>query len=583
MRLGMPLARQLLSILVFAYCSLVWGNLEVNRIERAESGVPFDSLVYLPEGYDENEKTWPMLLFLHGGGESGRVLDNVKRHGPPALREAGVDLPFIVVAPQNPDSKGFWKEDELVRLLDYADEQYRVDEDRVYLTGLSRGAYGAWRLAIENSGRFAAMVAISGAAPAPYAGWLGDLPIWVFHGEDDSVIPVEESIRMVDSIRSEGGNAKLTIYPEVGHDAWTQTFENEELYTWLLEHDLSNRNMVYPSEKWVSSRPEDQGVNAAGLAAALDVLKGYCGEDELSQTLLVRNGRVLYSGDSITESHNIYSSTKSFTSTILGLLIEDGKCRLDSLAAEFEPLLESEYGSVELSHFTSMTSGYSARGKSRWGDDSEDWSETPYKVAKPLFEPGEAYAYWDEAMMMFGRVLTKVAGEDLADYFDRKVGNEIGLGEWDWWSDTELEGGTTIRNGCTGISINAKQLARMGHLFLNEGRWKGKQLVPVWWVREATRSQVPVDLPVGETDRSNVIGSGRYGYNWWVRGEGDDMSDTPEGTYYMSGLHNNMCFVVPQWNMVIVRMGEDGNPEEGKRFVYNAFFKELSRAIDDSE
>ncbi|MBK1877658.1 serine hydrolase [Pelagicoccus mobilis] len=554
---------------------------ESHLVERGESDVPFDSLVYLPEGYSESDQSWPVLLFLHGGGESGRNLESVKRHGPPALREAGEDLPFLLVAPQNPDSRGFWKEDDLVQLLDFVEDRYRVDTDKVYLTGMSRGAYGAWRLAAENSERFAAMAVVCGAAPAPYAGWLGDLPIWVFHGEADPVIPVDESLRMVKAIEAEGGNVRLTTYPGVDHDAWTQTYLNKELYAWLLEHDLSQRSMVFPDETWKKVSPREQGVDNAALASALAVLESYCGKDGLSQTMVIRNGRVLFEGDSITKAHNIYSSTKSFTSTILGLLIEDGKCRLDTLAAEFEPLLGAAYGEIELKHFASMTSGYSARGKSRWGDASEDWSHTPYKPAEPLFSPGEAYAYWDEAMMMFGRVLTRIADEDLASYFNRKVGEEIGFGDWDWWSDTRLKDGPIIRNGCTGISMNAQQLARMGHLFLNEGRWKGKQLVPTWWVREASRSQVASEIPTADTDRSNVVGAGRYGYNWWVRGEGDDMPDTPEGTYYMSGLHNNMCFVVPEWDMVVVRMGEDGNPEEGKRFVYNAFFRELSKAIID--
>ena len=100
----------------------------------------------------------------------------------------------------------------------------------------------------------------------------------------------------------------------------------------------------------------------------------------------------------------------------------------------------------------------------------------------------------------------------------------------------------------------------------------------VGWVDLASAVQVSAKTPIGPTDRANVLGNGRYGFNWWVRGGVGDMPDTPPGTFYMSGLHNNMCFVVPEWDMIIVRRGEDGNPPAGKRFAYNAFFRALGAA-----
>ncbi len=556
-------------------------NSNVSRHEAEfQNGERLEYQLFLPDGYEEKgTESFPFLLFLHGGGESGQAFEKISHAGPFVQIREGVKLPFIVVAPQLPEPLGFWDESEISLFLDQLEDQLRIDSDRVYLTGLSRGGYGVWRVALENPNRFAAMVTISGVAPSPYAGWLRDLPTRIYHGELDQVVPVGESRRMVSEIQRRGGNAELIVYPEAKHDAWTQTYANLEIYDWLLSNDLSQRKMVFPGEEWAIATPQEQGIDHGKMMAALKVLESYCGEDGLRQAMLIRNGRVVFSGDNIERSHNIYSSTKSFTSTVLGLLVEEGKCRLDSKAADFEPLLQQQYPEVTLRQFATMTSGYSAVGKSRWNEASEDWSKTPFHVAQPLFEPGTAYAYWDEAMMMFGRVLTRVAGENLYDYFDRKVAQRIGLGEWRWWSEERFEDGTPMVNGCTGIALNASQLARMGHLFLNEGNWKGKQVVPNSWVRVARESQVSGLLPIADTDRADVVGSGLYGFNWWVRGGEGDMEGTPAKTYYMSGFNNNMCFVIPEWDMVFVRMGEDGNPEEGKRFVYNEFFAALSEAM----
>ena len=212
------------------------------------NSTPLHYLLALPEGYSPDGAPVPLLLFLHGGGESGFDLAKVKRHGPPKLIEAGQKFPFIVVSPQNPGSAAFWDEDALLRLLDHLQITLNVDSDRIYLTGLSRGGYGAWRLALENPHRFAAFIPISGAAPSPYAGWLKDLPTWVFHGALDPVIPVTESERMVAAIHAQGGNVKLTVYPDSNHDAWTATYDNPEIYRWLLQHRLSQRR--------VNSKPE---------------------------------------------------------------------------------------------------------------------------------------------------------------------------------------------------------------------------------------------------------------------------------------------------------------------------------------
>lgn len=198
-------------------------------------------LLYLPEGYEqEKDKKWPLVLFLHGAGESGDDLEKVKRNGPPKRVEQGKEFPFILVSPQSP-GRG-WNPDTLNALLDDVIEHYRVDEDRVYLTGLSMGGFGTWTLAAAHPERFAAIAPVCGGGDPRSASKLKDLPIWVFHGEKDNVVPIERSEVMVEALKDAGAEeVKFTRYPEAEHDSWTETYENPEFYEWLLSHSRDEK------------------------------------------------------------------------------------------------------------------------------------------------------------------------------------------------------------------------------------------------------------------------------------------------------------------------------------------------------
>jgi predicted peptidase len=192
-------------------------------------------LLYLPDGYEaESEAEFPLLLFLHGGGSSGDDLEMLKRSGLAGKIEEGKSFPFLVLTPQNPRKRGLWNETALITLLDKIEQEYRVDRSRIWVAGLSRGGYGAWRMAIQYPDRFAALVAVCGETPDHYARWLGDMPIWVFHGEKDRTILIKESDEMVAALKKNGNPVRYTKYPDTGHNAWDQAFSNPELYTWLL-------------------------------------------------------------------------------------------------------------------------------------------------------------------------------------------------------------------------------------------------------------------------------------------------------------------------------------------------------------
>lgn len=204
--------------------------------------VELQYLLYLPEDYEKAEKEYPLVLFLHGAGERGNDIELVKRNGPPKLIEEGKNFPFILVSPQCLEQTRWnYQTQSLIALLDEIESKYRVDKNRIYVTGLSMGGQGTWSLALTQPNRFAAIAPICGWTDTWEVCKIKHLPVWVFHGAKDNVVPVTESQQMFDALKQCGAeNIKLTIYPEANHDAWTETYNNPELYNWLLSHSLNN-------------------------------------------------------------------------------------------------------------------------------------------------------------------------------------------------------------------------------------------------------------------------------------------------------------------------------------------------------
>jgi predicted peptidase len=199
-----------------------------------------DYLVHLPEGYAKSKKAWPLILFLHGSGERGKDLEMVKVHGVAKIVESDPKFPFIAVSPQCPADE-WWATDVLTGLLDTIEKKYRVDKSRIYLTGLSMGGYGTWELAFAQPKRFAAIAPVCGGGNPHLTWWLKDIPTWVFHGAKDTAVPLEESERMVKALKHHKADVKLTVYPEAGHDSWTETYANPKLYEWFLLHRLKKK------------------------------------------------------------------------------------------------------------------------------------------------------------------------------------------------------------------------------------------------------------------------------------------------------------------------------------------------------
>lgn len=198
---------------------------------------------FLPATYNQNPQSWPLILFLHGAGERGTALHLVTRHGPPNIVQHKPDFPFIVIAPQCPTSET-WSAKHLLQFLDTVTPEYHIDTDRIYLTGISMGGGGAWSLASLSPERFAALVPICGYGNPSIATRLRNLPTWVFHGARDQVVPLESSAQLVQALQKAGGNVIFTVYPDADHaGAWIRAYNDDQLYTWLLQHRLSTREV----------------------------------------------------------------------------------------------------------------------------------------------------------------------------------------------------------------------------------------------------------------------------------------------------------------------------------------------------
>ena len=201
-------------------------------------------LLYLPKNYyTDPTQRFPLVLFLHGAGERGTDLQKVTVHGPQKLAAAGQDLPYILVSPQCPDGQ-VWDDEALFKLLEQVEATWRIDPRRIHVTGLSMGGSGTWAMITKHPELFASAAPICGSGdrvrPLLYTTAqreaLKSLSIRVYHGGKDSTVPLSESERMVDQFKRSGAaDIQLTVYPEAGHDAWTQAYGTPAFFEWMLQ------------------------------------------------------------------------------------------------------------------------------------------------------------------------------------------------------------------------------------------------------------------------------------------------------------------------------------------------------------
>jgi len=213
----------------------------VVKLKQAISDKPiYPYTLVKPQDYDKaTDKRWPLLVCLHGAGSSGFPMDWLWQDGANAQEWIRKDLPLIVVAPHSPPGEG-WQPAAVIAMVNQLIKTMRVDPDRVYLTGISMGGFGTWNTAASYLDRFAAIVPLCGGMDAEQAIWLKDMPIWAFHGDADTLVPVECTRAPIKRLREAAGEAgaphiKYTEMPGVWHDITHVYREYRELYDWLLQ------------------------------------------------------------------------------------------------------------------------------------------------------------------------------------------------------------------------------------------------------------------------------------------------------------------------------------------------------------
>jgi len=224
-----------------AVCYHIYDVIINKKLRRnARFTMCFHHVLRLPQDYREDHR-YPLILFLHGAGTRGDDLGMLENNPFFKITEAYEDFPFLVAAPQcRANETWFDRFETLTAFAEHLALRHDVDPDRVYLMGASMGGYGTWQLAMSRPDLFAAIVPICGGGMYWNAGRLKDVPVWAFHGAKDSAVFAEESVKMVDAVNRCGGNAKLTVYPENGHNAWSDTYSNPEVFAWLLQHRNKN-------------------------------------------------------------------------------------------------------------------------------------------------------------------------------------------------------------------------------------------------------------------------------------------------------------------------------------------------------
>lgn len=198
------------------------------------ANAPYDRMqIAVPAGYASSHRPWPLLVFLHGAGERGTDVEDVKRCGPPMRIDQGVPYPMVVCSPQT-DPGLRWQPARLHATVMALRERFAIDERRVLATGLSLGGSGAWRWACERPDELAAIAPVCGFADVAAVAAMRAVPVRGYHGELDPLVPLARQQAAVAELQRLGGTASLKVYEGVGHDSWTAAYEDPGLLPWLL-------------------------------------------------------------------------------------------------------------------------------------------------------------------------------------------------------------------------------------------------------------------------------------------------------------------------------------------------------------
>jgi pimeloyl-ACP methyl ester carboxylesterase len=209
--------------------------------------VSYRYVSYVPKDYEAvTARKWPLVIYLHGGSDRGTDLKKLYSSGIPDQVYRGREFPFIMLAPQCPEHLRWSTDDWFENFYKEAAARYRFDADRIYLTGPSLGGSGTWYIATRYPDKFAAIAPMSGFTSHldfidRNIDKLLDMPVWAFHGKLDTVVPFEETERVVRRLEGRNRNLRFSAEPDMGHEIHWQVYPGQEVYDWLLRHDRKSK------------------------------------------------------------------------------------------------------------------------------------------------------------------------------------------------------------------------------------------------------------------------------------------------------------------------------------------------------
>lgn len=560
-------------------------------------GAPYDTFAKMPK-LQQTLGGQPMIVIGFDADNSSYYLDsnkpqNTARDGEPANLATSKFSSFFF--------------DEFVPATD---ARYRIAADQRMITGFSMGGFGAFHYMLQRPGMFRSVSAMSGAffetAP-PTDRWaqrlvplLGPLetesasyeklaffprlqglskegvklpPIHLFCGDEDKVTP--DDSRQMHAYLNRIGVPNAYDESAGGHDwrYWSSTITQVLDFHWksMQANQTHNTPVVFPAKDWAHPPADAQVIASATVEQAVTALKNVVGKDGVSGTMVIQNGYLLWAGDRIDEKRPVWSCTKSVLSTCLGLLCDDGKLSPDDLASKYLPELSADYPAVTLRHLATFTSGVHV-------------ADGELVARAPDYAPGAAMHYSAQSDLL-ARILTRVAGEPLADLFKRRVADPIGMDPAGWeWKQAGSPDGLVVNGGsgfpASGMHMTARNLARFGWLYANDGVWAGRRLISSRYISFASVPQVSATTPMHDPKGWYHQLPGRYGLNWWTNGTDRDgvrlWPHAPASAFAAQGNKNNICIIVPDWKLVLVRTGADAIIDVVE---YDRALKILSEAI----
>lgn len=208
---------------------------ETNGSFKSEIKIQVE-LNYILQKPDDTKELKPLIIFLHGSGAKGDEIEKIKADGPIKYSKTNKLDAFILV-PQCPENK-YWDSEELYQLINKIIKENKIDPSRIYLTGLSMGAWGCWNLAYAHPEMFAALLPIAGfvdRVPLIEGCKIKDIPIRIYHGLLDNVVDVEYSIKIYKKLKDCNKDIELEIFDDAWHDSWTRVYNNPATYEWMFK------------------------------------------------------------------------------------------------------------------------------------------------------------------------------------------------------------------------------------------------------------------------------------------------------------------------------------------------------------